>query len=63
MSELMTVSEIAKELHERVYRVRYVIDYYQITPTARAANIRLFNAAQVVVIKDRLFNLQIQNRH
>jgi hypothetical protein len=59
----MTVSEIAKELDERVYRVRYIVDYYRIEPAARAGMVRLFTPAQRDIIKSRLFNLQIQNRH
>ena len=60
MADLMTVSEIAKMLKEPNHRIRYLIAHYQIEPSARAATVRLFGSAQVLAIKEKLFNMRIQ---
>ena len=47
-------------LGEKVGRVRSVINYREIEPTAYASTIKLFDAAKVDLIKSYLYNLQIR---
>ena len=60
MSNLKTTKEVAVFLGEKVGRVRSVINYREIAPTAYASTIKLFDAAKVDLIKSYLYNLQIR---
>ena len=62
MANLHTVTNIAKALGEHVGTVRYVISYHSIEAVERAGLVRLFDDAQVAVIKSLCFNLQVQKR-
>lgn len=51
---LLTVGEIAKEIGEPLYRVKYAIDAYRIEPIQRAGIIRLFSREDIPRIKSAI---------
>ncbi len=60
MANLHTVSKIAEALGEHRARVHYIIAQHCIRPVECAGNVRLFSDAQVLIIKDKLFHIQIR---
>lgn len=60
MSELKTVSQIAKALSEQRNRVTYIIEKYGLEPDMRIGMARLFNEEKVEAIKQVLYGLQIR---
>lgn len=60
MANLFTVTQIADRLEERSHRVTYMITKCKLKPVERVGIIRLFNEAQIQIIKDGLYGLRIQ---
>ena len=60
MSNLFTVGQIAEKLDEPIDRVTYIIRRLRMKPVDRVALVRLFDEGQIVLIKDRIYNMRIQ---
>ncbi|AQT69203.1 hypothetical protein STSP2_02390 [Anaerohalosphaera lusitana] len=59
MSDLHTVSQIADLFGEPPQRVAYIIRKYRIKPRQRVGITRLFDEAQLPVIKQGLYGIRI----
>lgn len=61
--QLLTVGQIADELHEPVTRVAYVVSKYRIKPVDRVGIIRRFDRAQITVIRQGLYGIRVGKHH
>jgi hypothetical protein len=55
-----TASEIADLLNEPLPRVQYIINKKRIKPVRRIGIIRLFDKAQIDIVKAGLYGIQIR---
>ncbi len=60
MAGMKTTAEIAELLGENVNRVRRIINYHSVEPSARASTIKLFDDVKVERIRGLMFNMRIQ---
>jgi hypothetical protein len=60
--ELLTVGQIADRLSEPPGRVAYVIAKHRLKPLQRVGILRLFDADQVITIKEGLYDMRIHER-
>lgn len=51
---LFTIGEIARQLDERVHRVKYAVDSYRIAPAGRVGILRVWSADALPLIKRAL---------
>ncbi|MEJ5260935.1 MAG: hypothetical protein WHS88_12180 [Anaerohalosphaeraceae bacterium] len=58
--EHFTVGQISDLLQEPPARISYIISKHRIKPTERIGIIRLFNAQQVELIRQYLYDIQIR---
>jgi len=54
MARLLSLRDIAKELHEPFHRVRYAVAEGGIEPVMRVGIVRLFDASQLPSIREAL---------
>ena len=60
MSNLYTTGQIAEILKERPMRIEYIIRREGLKPVDRVGLIRLFSEAQLLAIKEAIYNMRIQ---